>query len=53
MREQQLLRGEAAGVAACQPGAIADSENMRIDRNGGLPERAVEHHVGGFSTDAR
>lgn len=26
---------------------------MRVDRHGQLPESGVEHHVGGFSADAR
>ena len=33
--------------------AVADPENMRIDRHGGLSKCGIEHHVGGFSTHTR
>ena len=40
-------------LAGCEPGAVADAEYMRIDRDRGFPERNVEHHIGGLAADAR
>jgi hypothetical protein len=40
-------------LAWCQTGAVADSEHMRVDREGFLPERGVEDDVGSLATDAR
>src|SRR6266566_253823 len=35
-----------------KPGAVADAEDMRIDRDGRLAERLVEHYVGALAPDA-
>ena len=39
--------------AGRQPGAVADAEQMRVDRDGRLAERDVEHDVRGLAADAR
>ncbi len=36
-----------------QPGAVADAEDVGVDRDGRLAERDVEHHIGGLAPDAR
>src|SRR5690606_26430856 len=38
--------------AGCQPGAVADTEQMRVHRDGGLPEPDIEHHIGRLAADA-
>src|SRR3546814_9008142 len=43
-----LLRRLAAG----QPGAVADAQDMRVDRESLLTEPAVEHDIGGFAPHA-
>ena len=43
--QHRLARGDA--------GAVADPENMRINRHGGLTESGIEHYVRGFATHAR
>ena len=40
-------------LALGQPGAVADAEDMRVDREGLLPEGGVEHHIGGLAPDPR
>src|SRR5690606_29710269 len=35
-----------------EPGAIAYPEQMRVDRNGGLLEENVQHHIGRLAADA-
>ena len=44
------LEGRLAGG---HPGAVTDPEDMGVDRDGRLPERDVEHHIGGLAADAR
>src|SRR5271169_4570814 len=34
-----------------QPGAVADAEDVRVDRDGRLAERDIEHHIGGLASD--
>ena len=41
------------GFAFGQPGAIADSKDMGIDRKSLSPKGAVHHHIGGLASDAR
>src|ERR1700674_3717877 len=40
-------------LAARQAGSIRDSKNVGVHRHGGLAERRVQNHVGGFSADPR
>ena len=39
--------------ARSEPGAVGDPENMGVHRDGGVPERLVQHHIGGLAPDAR
>lgn len=43
-RQHRLAGGEAS--------AVADAEDMGIDGEGFLPERGVDHDIGGFAPDA-
>ena len=36
-----------------EPGAVADAENVRIDRNRRLTERGIQNDIGGFSAEPR
>ena len=36
-----------------QTGAVADPENMRVDRHGGLAKRHIQNHIGGFAPHTR
>ncbi|MNI91457.1 hypothetical protein D3C73_1491200 [compost metagenome] len=38
-------------LAWSDTGAIADPENMRVDRHGGLAEGCIEYHVGGLAAN--
>src|SRR5215472_4925605 len=38
-------------LAGREPGAVADPEDVGIDRNGRLAERDVEHDIGGLAPD--
>src|SRR5262249_53550566 len=40
-------------LAGREAGAVADLEDVGVDRDGRLAERDVEHHVGGLAPDAR
>ncbi len=40
------------GLAGGHPGAVADAENMRIDRNCRFAESNVEHDIRGFAANA-
>src|SRR5688572_11534870 len=40
-------------LARRQPGAIADTKDMRVDRDGRLAKSDVEHDIGGLAADAR
>ena len=42
------FKRRAAGRDA---GAIGDPENVGVDRDGGLTEGRIQHHVGSFSSD--
>ena len=39
-------------LAGREPGAVADAEDVGVDRDGRLAEGDVEHHVGGLAADA-
>ena len=39
-------------LAGREPGAVADAENVRIDRDGRLAESDIEHDVRGLAADA-
>ena len=39
-------------LAARQAGAVADAEDVGVDREGLVPEGGVEHDVGGLAADA-
>ncbi len=39
-------------LAGCEPGAVADPEDMGVDRDGRLSEGGVEDHVGGLAPHA-
>ena len=39
-------------LARREAGAVADAEDVRVDRKGLLAERGVEHDVGGLAADA-
>ena len=39
------------GLARRQPGAVGDPKNMRVDRDGRLAKRDVQHHIGGLAPD--
>ena len=39
--------------ARCKADAVADAEDVRIDRERFLAEGGVEHHVGSLATDSR
>lgn len=41
------------GLARREAGAIADPEDMRVDREGLLAKSGVEDHIGGLAADAR
>jgi hypothetical protein len=48
------LRLDLEGIlAGCQPGAVGDPEDVRVDRQRELAEGDVQHHVGGLAADAR
>ena len=49
---EQLQLDRQRVLARRQPGAVADAENVGVDRHGRLAERDVEHHVGGLAADA-
>ena len=62
MRIAQQLGGDAldepvlhraGGLAGGEAGAVADAEDVRVDRHRGVAERDVEHHVRGLAPDAR
>ena len=40
-------------LARREAGAVADSEDVGVDGEGFLPERGVQHDVGGLAPDAR
>ena len=40
-------------LAGREPGAVADAEDVRVDRDRRLAERDVEHDVRGLAADAR
>lgn len=40
------------GLPGRKPGAVADAEDMGIDREGFLAERGVEHDIGRLAADA-
>ncbi len=48
--QQRLLNGEWCATW-CQPSAVCQTENMRIDSYGGLSKSDIEHHVGSFAAD--
>jgi len=50
---KQLLLDLERRAAGREPGAIANPEDVGVDRNGRLAERDVEHHVGGLAAHAR
>ena len=50
--EQALLDGQNR-LAGRQANPVGQSEQVGVDRDGGLPETDVQHHVGGLSADAR
>ena len=61
MRVEQVVPGHAAHepffhledvLARCEPGAIANAEDVRVDRHHRLAENGVEHHIGGLAADA-
>ena len=39
-------------LAGGQPGAVADAENMGVDRDGRLAEGDVQNYIGGLASDA-
>ena len=39
--------------AGCNTGAVGNAKNVRIDRDGRLPERDIEDDAGGFAAHAR
>jgi hypothetical protein len=39
-------------LAGSHTGAIADAENVRVDRDGRLTESNVEHDIGGLAPNA-
>ncbi len=49
----QLGLHRQRGFALGQPEAIGHAENVRVHRDGVLPEGHVEHHIGGFAAHAR
>ncbi len=48
----EAIFDRANGGTRGQAGAVAEAENVGIHRHGGLAENFIEHHVGGFSTNA-
>ena len=49
---QQLLFYSQHIAPGRDAGAVGNPEYMRIDRDGWLGKRDIEHHVGGFAADA-
>jgi len=49
---QQLFFDLFNSFARCQPGTIAEPENMGVDGDGRVAKRRVEYDIGGFSSDA-
>jgi len=49
----QLLFHRQHGLARRQPGAVADPENMRVDREGLRAKGTVHHHIGGLAPNPR
>jgi len=52
LRKDQPVLDLAHGLARRKAGAIGDAEDVRVDRDGGLSEGRVQHHVGGLAADA-
>ena len=50
---QKLFFNFCGGLAFGKARAVADAEDVRVDRNGRLAEGDVENDVGGFAPDAR
>ena len=46
---QQFLLHLQHRFPGCDPGAVADPEDVGVDRHGGTPEGGIEHHVGGLA----
>ena len=40
------------GLAGCDTCSVRNPVNVRVDCHGGLTEGGVEHHIGGFTTNA-
>ena len=49
---QQLFFDLFNSFARCQPGTIAEPENMGVDGDGRVAKRRVEYDISGFSSDA-
>ncbi|MEN9681785.1 MAG: hypothetical protein RLZZ627_1678 [Pseudomonadota bacterium] len=52
-RFQKLLLDLENRLARCQPNSVGESENVGVDRNGGLTKGGVQDHIGGFSSNTR
>ena len=50
---RELVLHDAHRLARCNTCAVGDPEDVRVDRNFGVPEGRVEDHAGGFAADAR
>ena len=48
----ELLLDPQRRLARRQAGAVADAEDMGVDRDGRLAEGDVHHHIGGLAADA-
>ena len=48
----ELLLHVERRLAGRKPGAVADPEDVGVDRDGRLAERDVEHDIGGLAADA-
>lgn len=49
---EKFVLDVAHGLALGQSSAVGHTEDVGVHGDGGLSERGVEHHIGGFSTHA-